>query len=175
MNDYLDLTTYTPRHAKQNFALLNPYITAALNTADGWYTFTTNGYEPLVIEPVGTACGDYPVLAIKHYYIQMGDVMNDPEITFAYDEDGKRILPLSFDSSGTGYHRHIIDFVGESMQKNFMREQSDFLYMWAQNIIAQGFDPEQPSYADSGEEVRTMSIEDFEALVEKGEVEPITQ
>lgn len=98
---------------------------------------------PLSIEVIGRhPLGE--VVSVMHYYVQCGDLMRDPEMTFiryVVQVDGDTHgfwLPASFRNDGIGFNQESI-LEDTRYYKRMQREQKDFANQWMQNIKDQGW------------------------------------
>ena len=77
--------------------------------------------------------------SVSHTYIQNGDVMTDPEMTFFLAEDGN-YYPMTFEMSGLAY-RVGIEFGDDSSILRWSprenRDQVSFASTWLANIKSQ--------------------------------------
>lgn len=106
----------------------------------GRYTymkFRAECFDDLVMERIGD--GEY---SMAHYYMQEGDCMRDPEITFKVDLDGREAIPLSYQQDNMRIYYRTCD---RSEEEN--NDLMDFWNQWLTNIREQGFD----LYAAHGE------------------------
>ena len=78
---------------------------------------------------------------IAHYSEQNGDLMADPEIEFAVDEDAQTIEPVLFRNDYTGSYDEVYKEVnGQMMYSQRLRVSLDeFLHIWLKNLKQQGF------------------------------------
>ena len=154
---YPNLDRYT-RHAGQNYNRLSPFISAVDALEDRHFTFHANGYEPLSLEYLRYSWQGLPVYGMMHYYIQNGDLMRDPDITFAVDHAGRRIIPLTFQQDGVSFtdYGSVYQCVfpePDEFSPKLLSDLDRFLARWTRNIAVQGFSPDEPQPA--------MSLEEF--------------
>ena len=99
-------------------------------------------YTPLNIEVIGhTQMEKRPVVAVSHSYVQNGDVMFDPEITFAVGADDSW-SPRSFRQDGLGINQEVerTDESGLVVRNERMaRDLAAFARTWDRNLREQGF------------------------------------
>ncbi len=131
------------KHGTTNYKALRPFI-AAVNSNGGWLHFTSGGYMDLVIENLGYS--DYrgkPVYSIAHYGEQYGDLMADPEVTIAIDDEAGTIRPLSYRNDYMGKYDEIFKVKnGQNVYSpRLLTDIDEFLYFWRKNIEDQGFSP----------------------------------
>lgn len=124
-----------------------------LTTQDGFYIrLERSGYMPLVIEHIGTGPRGLPLISVAHYYMQNGDAMRDPEITFEIVKDpvtiqqlrrGEwRFLPVSYRQDGAGIYQDLAwkNDAGVIFHRpQEVRGVLSFVSFWNKNIRAQGF------------------------------------
>jgi len=91
-------------------------------------------YMPLVIEKVGA-----DTISVCHFFIQEGDVMYDPELTFGWLD----WVPTSITQHPLGRYAEVFRAVGDNPRalcdSQLLRELKSFATMWATNIKDQGF------------------------------------
>lgn len=95
------------------------------------------GYQPLNIEVIGQN-----EVAVSHTYIQNGDVMRDPEMTFSTEYGDNGWAATSWRNDGVGVNRQACRMQNGHITRFFPREQKEqttFANMWARNIKAQGW------------------------------------
>ena len=99
-------------------------------------------YMPLNIEVIGhTPTEKRPVVAVSHTYLQNGDVMFDPEITFAVGADGIW-SPLSYRQDGLGINQEVerTDPLGRVIRnERIARDLAAFCRTWSRSIKEQGY------------------------------------
>ncbi|MCC7359938.1 MAG: hypothetical protein IT317_10700 [Anaerolineales bacterium] len=88
-------------------------------------------YMPLVIERQGDE------VAVMHFFIQQGDVMADPELTFRLWD----WTPTSITQHPVGVYRQVFMFVNgrQVVNTRLLHELEGFARLWAINLRAQGF------------------------------------
>lgn len=147
------------RFGAANYKRLKPYLLGVDQQEDQHFRFSAKGYMPLAIENLGyTDAHGHPVYGMMHYFIQYGDLMRDPDMTFSVNDAAGTVCPLTFQQDGLGP-------LGTLYQEVFRRENGRLLYnarllhdldsflnTWSKNIIAQGFDAAQPFKAAEGGE-----------------------
>lgn len=78
--------------------------------------------------------------SVAHYYVQNGDMMRDPEMTFFLADDGN-YYPMTFQMDALGIYRVGVEFgEGGHILRANMREQADqarFANQWMSNIADQ--------------------------------------
>lgn len=131
----------TPKHATTNYKALKPFLNELNN--DPYLHFENGGYEPLVLEFLGYS--DYKgrlVYSIAHYYEQNGDLMCDPEITFAVDLDAGEIWPITYQMDAFGMYQQVFKRQTDgnmTYSPRLLREIDEFLWQWLKNIKDQGW------------------------------------
>ena len=61
-----------------------------------------SGYEPLYVERIGEN-----TIAMAHTFVQNGDLMYDPEMTFSFDNEKEELLPLTYEHSPMGLYQEV--------------------------------------------------------------------
>ena len=114
-------------------------LTAGINSENSHTRIDNNkpnsGIMPVVVEWVGN-CKLGDVFSIAHYYVQEGDLMADPEMTFLHGEDG-RYYPMSWKMDGLGVYREGVRWADGEPKYVDYREQKDeaiFAGTWMENI-----------------------------------------
>lgn len=141
-----------PKSATTNYKRLRPFLDAVDKTEDRHFTFRSGGYMPLSIEYLEETFDGMPVYSMMHYYIQYGDLMRDPDVTFAVDREDGRILPLSFRQDGCAFtpygtlYQEVFPDAPSSRRyiPSYLTSIDSFLRTWTTNIIDQGFSPDEP-------------------------------
>ena len=104
------------------------------------------GYMPLVIEFVGEGPRGLPLISVAHTYIQNGDVMYDPEMTFEvnpvmlHKPDGW--VPITYRQDNLGLNQTAVwrNEQGQVMVRpRLVRELRSFARTWNKNLREQGF------------------------------------
>ena len=91
-----------------------------------------SGYMPLIIQYIGEN-----EIAVAHTYLQNGDVMNDPEMTFRIDRDKGALEPLTYQQDALGLYQRVYPEPGKWIPK-LRNDLSTFAEQWLKNIEAQG-------------------------------------
>lgn len=76
------------------------------------------------------------IIAVAHNYIQNGDVMADPDMTFLVTEE-QEIYPMTFQQDNLALYQQAIEaHDGESLQydKKLQADLTSFANQWMQNI-----------------------------------------
>lgn len=92
--------------------------------------YELSGYEPLTIEKNGDIC------MIMHTYVQNGDLMYDPSISFAIDTEKETITLLEYEQSGLGIYQNFSD---DGIPETDIDDCAEFMSEWLDNIQAQGY------------------------------------
>jgi hypothetical protein len=107
---------------------------------------TDGAYMPVTIEKIDSN-PMYDFYSVAHYFVQEGDLMRDPEVTFAIHrnlrEEGMNwICSTSFTQDGIGYYRGDFlrfgdngDLTGYKEQQ--MKNTNNFCTIWFANIVSQ--------------------------------------
>lgn len=117
-----------------------PYIQKVVEQEAYYVKYESNGYEDLVIEKVGEE--EY---SIAHYYLKNGDMMRDPELTFAVENNG--IVPITFLQDDMGVYYRV-----EDVSKEIVEDLKEFLSIWFSNITSQGYEEKTIYYYEQEEE-----------------------
>jgi hypothetical protein len=97
-------------------------------------------FQRLVIESIGNGPRGLPMISVAHTYLQNGDVMYDPEMTFEVSSHG--LLPISYQLDPMGIYQECIwreDDGSVKMLRKLVTHLMEFAEMWDANIRAQGF------------------------------------
>lgn len=100
-----------------------------------------------VVEDFQTPWGITQQYSLCHYYLQNGDLIQDPELCFLVadqqDSDGQvKIFPYTFYQANVGLYQEPISFVDGKIFRYDQQTQADitaFANHWLRNIKAQGF------------------------------------
>lgn len=141
----------TIKHAAANYKRLLPFIRAVDATPDNYSRFESPGYMPLFIENLGYTFGGSPVYSMMHFYVQCGDLMRDPDTTFAVLHGPGEIIPLSFEQSAPPIYQEVYEDGKNGCNSALLRHLDEFLSEWSKNILAQGFDPNQSERVNAAE------------------------
>jgi hypothetical protein len=79
------------------------------------------------------------VYAVGHYFIQNGDRMSDPEMTFLVNDDDGRVYPLSFEQHGffARYEESVLFNEDGTYKGKYSKRHNDhknFANQWMENI-----------------------------------------
>lgn len=134
------------RSGSANYKRLKPFL-LAVDANGGHFKFTSGGYMPLSIENLEyTDYDGHPVYGMMHYYIQNGDLMRDPDMTFSVNDETGTVCPLTYQLDGMGVYQEVFRRGDDGRILYAPRMLTDldaFLMAWSKNIIEQGFKPEQ--------------------------------
>lgn len=83
------------KHATTNFKMLVPFLDE-VDRCGGSITMTREGLMPLSIEDLGYTFEGRKVYGMMHFYTQAGDMMRDPDMTFAVDREKGTVEPLTY-------------------------------------------------------------------------------
>jgi hypothetical protein len=116
---------------------------------------TNDPFMPLTIEKIGedliTPMGVGCTFSLCHYYVQHGDLMQDPEMCFlildnriddATDFTKVKIAPFMFQQANLGIYQESIEFSNQVMGEvhtDLQADHAEFADMWLVNIKLQGF------------------------------------
>jgi len=111
---------------------------------DGRYDYQkmqANGFMDLNIDRL-----DDTRIAIAHNYIQNGDLMADPDVTFLVDIEKGEARPFAFQNDSLGIYRETINENGTHLA-SYERELTTFTIDWLRNVKEQGHVITQASYS----------------------------
>jgi hypothetical protein len=115
----------------------------AVSLMDASLRLTVPGYMPLTIETIGEheINGAHAVeIAMSHYYLQNGDVVPDPDMTFFIFPDNRRALAASIQHNTGHYVRARKVENGRLLQNTkAAADLQRFAGQWLRNLRAQGF------------------------------------
>ena len=138
-----------PRSAGANFRRLFPFLAAVTASEETHLVFESDGFMPLSIEFLEDYWQSLPVYSMMHYYIQCGDLMRDPDMTFAVDLDHGKIIPLTFQQDGAAWtpdgtiYQEVFSPDGKTYKPHLLTDLDKFLAQWSTNIINQKFSPDK--------------------------------
>ena len=134
------------RSGATNYKRLKPFV-LAVDACGGHFKFTSGGYMPLSIENLEYTDADgHPVYGMMHYYIQCGDLMRDPDMTFSVNDQAGTICPLTYQADAIGMYQEVFRRGDDGRLLYVPRLLTDldsFLRTWSTNIYDQGFNPAQ--------------------------------
>ena len=89
-------------------------------------------YEPLVIERHGDT------VSVTHYFIQNGDVMYDPDMTFSLKAGW---MPMEYTLSSMGVYTRAAEWRGDKlyMSARAVTDLKSFARTWAKSLRGQGW------------------------------------
>lgn len=141
-----------PRHATTNYKMVLPFIAAAKNQG-GHARFESSGFEPLSVEYLHYSDHNgNPVYGMMQWYVQNGDLMRDPDMTFSVNESTGSVLPLSYQLDALAVYQEVFrrNSAGQLMySKRLLIDLDEFLWSWLKNLSEQGFDPSKPVEKDN--------------------------
>lgn len=122
-----------------NYVFLEAFAPGIVDGTFDYIRFESAGFEPIYIEKIGE-----DVYAMAHTYVEFGDLMYDPEMTFQIDTQNRRISMLSFEQSSPPVYQTVYD--SEDISRNhpnvkLQKELTGFFRTWSNNISIQGFEP----------------------------------
>ena len=130
------------RYASCNYKRLLPFI-QGMGEDDDHRRYEAPGFMPLTVEYLHfTDRHGHPVYSLTHYGEQNGDLMADPDMTVAVDQDAGTVEPLTFhnDYMGVDQQVYIRAANGQLLYSRRLRsELDDFLRQWLKNLAEQGF------------------------------------
>jgi len=158
--------------AKRNYRFLEYYAPEIMNGSLDYMRFESDTYEPLYIERIGK-----DRIAIAHTFTQMGDLMYDPEMTFAVREDSKELLPLSFEQSDMQVYQRVYESEADLSGKNasLERDLNSFFRTWSQNLLWQEHTPVRGTKFRSAGDLEYTFDENRQMLLDQEEQRPEPQ
>jgi hypothetical protein len=109
-------------------------------------------YMPLIIERIGEAYGgEAHLYSLCHYYLQNGDLMQDPEMCFIEADhrendaqllDKVKIAPYLYQQANLGIYQESITVKNNeftAISHDLQSEHTQFANQWLINIERQGF------------------------------------
>jgi hypothetical protein len=111
-----------------------------LGGVDGIYASIEN--EPflrLVIEDIGKGPRGYQAISVAHYFVQNGDLCQDPEMAFELvpESESVKYEPFLFRQAIPPIYQEVFETGTENEQ--LKRQLTSFARTWDHNIEAQGF------------------------------------
>ncbi len=82
------------------------------------------------------------IFSIAHTYVQHGDLMYDPMISFIVDYENEKVIPISYENSGMGIYESYdpnAEPTPQSVQN--INGVLEFTDTWLDNIEQQGYEP----------------------------------
>lgn len=108
-------------------------------TQDIYLKLEQDNYMPLVLEK-----HEKHVFSLSHYYVQEGDLMSDPDITFIIfgGSNNYLICPLSFTQSNLGIYQEVAWLNSDrnclgKFKPQALKDLVDFCHLWLSNIQTQ--------------------------------------
>lgn len=114
---------------QRNYRALKAYAPEIVSGKYIYMKKESDTFEPLYIEKISETH-----YAMAHTYIQNGDVMYDPEITFKIDEENEAIIPYSYEQSGIPGPAGFQVNLTERQRKDI----GQFMSQWFKNLSRQG-------------------------------------
>jgi hypothetical protein len=111
-----------------------------LGGVEGIYASIEN--EPfmrLVIEDIGKGPRGHQAISVAHYFVQNGDLCQDPEMAFELVPEGEGVKyePFMFQQDIPPIYQEVFETGAEKEQ--LKRQLTSFARTWDRNIEAQGF------------------------------------
>ena len=141
----------------RNFAKMFPEI------ASGEYRClhmeAGGGMMPLHLEWI-----DADMIAVSHTYVQNGDVMRDPEMTFRVDREKGTLEPLTFQQDGSiQIYQEVYPEPGIWIPK-LRRDLNTFAQQWLKNISQQRYVKHEAVIERDSEDIRLTFDQDGKAV-----------
>ena len=118
------------------------------------------GYMPLIIERIGD-----DEISLSHTYLQNGDVMRDPEMTFRIGKDKGTMEPLTYQQDALGLYQQVYPEPGKWVPK-LRNDLNSFTEHWLKNIEAQGRTKYRAITERNGEDVEFSFDKDGNPIAE---------
>ena len=131
------------KHATTNFKMLKPFLDE-VDRCDGHMVLEAAGFMPLSFDLLGHDDAGRTVYGMMHFYTQNGDLMRDPDMTFAVDREVGTVEPLTYQQDGLPgaiAYQQVYSADGKTYKPRLRTDLDAFLWQWLQNIQAQKFDP----------------------------------
>ncbi|MDE7260678.1 MAG: hypothetical protein K2N78_01240 [Oscillospiraceae bacterium] len=107
---------------------------------------------------------DTDVIAISHTYVQEGDLMRDPEMTFRVDREKGTLEPLTFQQDGSiPLYQQVYPEPGRWIPK-LRSDLNTFAQQWLKNISEQRYIKREAVIERDGEDVRLTFDQDGKAV-----------
>jgi superfamily II DNA/RNA helicase len=109
---------------------LHRFVPEMFDGSRTYMKFTAKHFDDLVFKLIGEK--EY---SMAHYYMQNGDAMRDPEITFLVDNENKVVKPLTYQQDNMGIYYDTDERTEEQIEKML-----GFWDGWMNNISEQGYE-----------------------------------
>ena len=125
---------------KENAAEIFIQLATMADNSNGYLKIKNNdSFMPLTIERLyGVQFGPHKgiVYSLAHYGTMNGDLLSDPEMTFIYIPELKKVYPSSFTNHYAGAYLESIYFEDGNwmINKRGQEEQAAFADLWMVNI-----------------------------------------
>lgn len=132
------------RHGHTNYRRILP-ILKVVDSAENRHTRFVNDdayMMPLSVEFLYDDSQGRPVYAMAHNTVRNGDLMCDPDMTFAIDHDTRTLEPISYQNDFLGIYQNVYKTLEDGTQLYSRRLRSsldEFLYTWLSNIESQKY------------------------------------
>ena len=101
--------------------------------------------EVSTMEKVVDLSNNDNIFSIGHTYVQNGDLMYDPMISFIVDYENEKVIQISYENSGMGIYESYdpnAEPTPQSVQN--INGVLEFMDTWLDNIEQQGYEPVVP-------------------------------
>jgi len=105
------------------------------------------GFMPLSLDVLEQS-SKKTVIYLAHNSVQNGDLMADPLMKIMLNNEAKTAQSMLYQNDYAGFYQEAIFYDDDDKLKcipSLMREQNEFLDMWTNNLIEQGFARKEPS------------------------------
>lgn len=160
-------------YEKRIYKFFKDNYSEILNGTYTYMNFESSPFMPLTLETVPEGKTGIGV-SISHYYIQNGNLMYDPEIVFAIDNEKEEAYPHSFKQDNLGVYQLVFD--GKTDNKILGDEICEFfLDNWSENLNANSYIltkviTEEGERLDFSDENHEVDAETFMVLEKEKEV-----
>jgi hypothetical protein len=133
----------------------NHLSTLAIGIINGRYSFLklkSKGYMDLTIERL-----DYNRITMRHYFLQNGDQMYDPNMELIIDHERETIMAATFQQDGLEIYQEVY-LEDNKWSPQLSEKLNDFLSTWLGNIESQGYMPVEAHLLDYNNESITFDM-----------------
>lgn len=132
------------KHATTNYRMLKPFLDT-VDANNGHVKFLSDGYMPLSVEFLYKQSDGRKVYSMMHFTTQNGDLMRDPDMTFAVDTTAGTVEPLTYQNDFMGMYQEVYTDDGKRYRPRLRTDLDHFLWQWLKNIKEQEFSPAKRS------------------------------
>ncbi|WP_243141156.1 DUF6908 domain-containing protein [Alkaliphilus pronyensis] len=143
---------------QKNYDYLTTLATGIINGRYSYLKLKSKGYMDLTIERL-----DYNRIAMRHYFIQNGDQMYDPNMELIIDHEREIIMAATFQQDSLGIYQEVY-LEDNKWSPQLSEKLNDFLSTWLGNIESQGYMPVEAHLLDYNNESITFDSDGKESL-----------